>query len=343
MGCDGGLDWLLEEDNPPVRLMTLTQLLRRDEDDDDVRTARASLMDYSVTQAILAHHREVWESGPRQFWSYQGKHWNTVFLGQFLANGRDSRLTQGLQELAGVVWPNCGAPCMAACMLRALKRLGYGEHPEVVRGNEALARSVLEDGGITCQYMASSLLSRCYMALPKLLLCFTELAEETRSRVLQDATTWITRGLTDHQVFVYAPENRKDWDAVRPKPRTKGDVPEGETRASWVAKAREQYIAERGLGGLQPKPSWTRFGFPLNYNSDILEAMFALALANAPMSPSLERPLQVIKNKQTPNSRWLMDRSLNGKMWADVEAKGMPSKWITLFAMIVLDHFGEGR
>jgi hypothetical protein len=26
-------------------------------------------------------------------------------------------------------------------------------------------------------------------------------------------------------------------------------------------------------------------------------------------------------------------------MWADVEVKGQPSKWITYFALLVLDHF----
>jgi hypothetical protein len=28
-------------------------------------------------------------------------------------------------------------------------------------------------------------------------------------------------------------------------------------------------------------------------------------------------------------------------MWADVEVKGQPSKWITLHALIVLDHFSR--
>jgi hypothetical protein len=28
-----------------------------------------------------------------------------------------------------------------------------------------------------------------------------------------------------------------------------------------------------------------------------------------------------------------MTYSLNGKMWVDIEAKGMPSKWITLRAL----------
>jgi hypothetical protein len=69
--------------------------------------------------------------------------------------------------------------------------------------------------------------------------------------------------------------------------------------------------------------------------------MTALALVGAPMSEGLAKPLQVIKDKRTADGVWLMDRSLNGQMWADVETKGQPSKWITLFASIVLDHFGQ--
>ncbi len=39
------------------------------------------------------------------------------------------------------------------------------------------------------------------------------------------------------------------------------------------------------------------------------------------------------------NGRWKLDDSLNGKMLADIERKGKPSKWITLRAMTVLQHF----
>jgi hypothetical protein len=36
-----------------------------------------------------------------------------------------------------------------------------------------------------------------------------------------------------------------------------------------------------------------------------------------------------------------MRNSLNGKMYGDVEAKGRPSKWITLRALQVLEHFSD--
>jgi hypothetical protein len=37
--------------------------------------------------------------------------------------------------------------------------------------------------------------------------------------------------------------------------------------------------------------------------------------------------------------RWTMRSSHNGKMIADVETKGAPSKWLTLRALQVLSHF----
>ena len=85
--------------------------------------------------------------------------------------------------------------------------------------------------------------------------------------------------------------------------------------------------------------SVNRFGFPLNYNSDALEAMVALVTVDAPASEALDKPLQLIRDKRTADGVWRMDKSLNGQMWTDVEVKGEPSKWITYFALLVLDHF----
>jgi hypothetical protein len=47
--------WLLEENNPPVRFLTLKNLLNCPPDDRDLNDARLHLMDYSVTQGILDH------------------------------------------------------------------------------------------------------------------------------------------------------------------------------------------------------------------------------------------------------------------------------------------------
>jgi hypothetical protein len=40
------------------------------------------------------------------------------------------------------------------------------------------------------------------------------------------------------------------------------------------------------------------------------------------------------------DGRWAMRHSYKGKMWADVEARGKPSKWVTLRARRVLKRMG---
>ena len=99
MNREAILCWLLEENNPPVRLLTLTRLLHRPDTDAEVQDARAQLMTYSVTQGILAHSEEIWQPNPRSFWSYKGKLWNTTYLGHFLADGQDPRIAPGVQAL----------------------------------------------------------------------------------------------------------------------------------------------------------------------------------------------------------------------------------------------------
>ncbi|MCU0520428.1 MAG: hypothetical protein MUF84_07045 [Anaerolineae bacterium] len=341
---DAVLSWLLQEDNPPVRLLTLTRLLQRPETDPEAQDARSRLMTYSVTQEILSHSDEIWASGPRMAWSFRGKLWNTVYLGYFMADGHDPRIAPGVGALLSQRWVHDDFGCYVASGLTAFRRLGYGSHPAVIEGTEALAQRVLDDGGLTCMGMNNSLMPGCYMALPKLLLCFGEVPPEERSPAVQHAIDWIVKELVDHQVYLYLPTNEKAWDEVRPRSRRKADAPPGETPESWRDKEKARFIAEHGLGKLQPKEIWTRFGFPLNYNSDILEAMVALATVGAPMSEKLEKPLQVIRDKRTKDGTWLMEKSLNRQMWADVETKGKPSKWITYRALLVLSHFaGEDQ
>lgn len=345
MDKDTILDWLLQENNPPVRLLTLTRLLHRPEMDVEVQDTRASLMTYSVTQGILAHGEQFWQDDNQAYAKYTGKYWQVIFLGQFLADGRDPRIAGGVHDLLSHrKWVNkwSGGQCLTANLLAAFRRLGYGTHPVVVEETEALAERILADQGIQCEAMSYSLLSHCYMALPKLLICFGEVPPDERSPAVRGAIEWIAQTLSAQQVYIYVPGNRKVWqEEVLAHTPKRADLPPGETVKGWIVDQRPRFLAEHGLGGREPKSGWTQFGFPLNYNSDILEAMLALATVGTPMSKALEKPLQVIRDKHTADGVWILDKSFNGQMWADVEMKGRPSKWLTLFALIVLEHFAS--
>jgi len=338
---DAALKWLLEPDNPPVRYLTLTNLLGRPAGDREVRAARAKLRDYELSRAILARTAEFLdEDDDHAYWKYTGKYWQLIFLGQFLA-GQDPRITPLADRiLAKTTWvTGTGGQCLTANILAALSRLGYGAHPVVEEQREALARRISAQGGIQCAVMDYSLLPRCYMAQPKLLLCFAQVPPEKRSPAIRAAIRLLVDSLLENEVFVYVPGNRKAWQRILERQPKAASLPKGQTVKGWIARARQSFLSEQGLGEREAKAGWLKFGFPLHYNSDALEAMYALAQLGAPYSPRLEKALLAIERKRSPDGRWTLENSLNGKMLVDVEAKGEPSKWLTFLGRYVLQCY----
>ena len=337
------LEWLLQPENPPVRYLTLTNLLHKPPESAEVRRTKDRVMDYSVTQEILRHAGEFAREGEERAYSkYNGKYWQLIFLGQFLADGEDPRISGwagGILDKRS--WVNrTGGQCLTANLLAAFRRLGYGDHPVVAQETENLAKRVLDDGGIRCAVMDYSLLSRCHMAQPKLLLCFSPIPQKKRTAAVSSAIRILVKNLLDTEVFVYVPGHHREWQDVIAHPPKRDELGKSMTVKGWIAGERERFLKSRGIGDRRPKQGWLKFGFPLHYNSDILEAMYSLALLGVPMSAQLEKPFEVIRQKMTKEGTWILENSLNGKMLADVEQKGKPSKWLTFFGHQVLQHFG---
>jgi hypothetical protein len=86
--------------------------------------------------------------------------------------------------------------------------------------------------------------------------------------------------------------------------------------------------------------AWFKLGFPLSYWSDILETVTNLVDLGFAGDQRLAPALQWIAARQDGQGRWKLENSLNGRMWADIEAKGRPSKWITLRALRVFKKVG---
>ncbi len=339
--CQQVLDWLLEQDNPPVRFLTLTRLLHEGPRSKAVREAKARLMDYPVTRRILRHAPDLWKGDDRALWKYDGKYWQLIFLGQFLADGKDPSIAEGVRAvLDRRSWVTTKRDCcLAANLLAGISQLGYGSDPIVREEMEALAERFLDAGGIACSYMNYSLLPHCYMAEPKYLLCFGQIPTAERSRRMTAAIERLVHDLVQNEVFVYMPDCRKEWEKqIESRPR-RGELAAGETVKDWVAVRRREFYARRGEIPRKPKPGWLKFGFPLHYNSDVLEALYALAFVSTPRSPELEKALEVVRARRTEAGTWNLDKSMNGKMLVDVEEPGKPSKWLTYRALYVLNHF----
>ena len=87
-------------------------------------------------------------------------------------------------------------------------------------------------------------------------------------------------------------------------------------------------------------PPFSYFAFPNWWHYDILRALDFLRRAGTKPDPRMNEALDIVRSKQQPDGRWLLDVLYPGDALIDFgEKQGQPSRWITLKALRVLKHF----
>jgi hypothetical protein len=120
------------------------------------------------------------------------------------------------------------------------------------------------------------------------------------------------------------------------KQRTQGVNDTIENAAEYLLK---HYIQKRSHDlSRVSKPGWLKFGFPLMYNTDVLEILGILTGLGYRDS-RMQEALELLISKQDEQGRWKLESTYNGRFQVNIEQKGKPSKWITLNALRVLKGF----
>jgi hypothetical protein len=333
--------WLLEENAPGVAYLARCRLLDEDPASRKMKSLRRRCNEYPPVVRMLDRLDEALEA--RNYKKYEGGHWTLIFLAEMQADGRDKRVRKLADHVLSTQLPNggfstSGEPqyeivCLTANILRSLVYFGYGEDGRVVRGYRRLIERIVPHSGVPCIVMDYVLHALCKMTLPQTLRCLAVAPLGVPKRKLKESRDLLVGQLLAIRVYRYVRPDAKAYYAALEK-RPKG-MKIRDFKARWLAKHK---VSEEDL---LPKPGWLRFGFPRHYNPDLLEATLALAELGVKHTSLLDDALDHIEKKRGKDGRWRLDDSLNGKMLANIEQKGKPSKWVTLRAMIVLKHFGR--
>ncbi len=319
------LPWLLEpdEDNPGVRYFALRDLLDRSPDDPDVTDAQAAVMRAGpVPPALNAQHVDgYWvKPGPGYSPKYRGTLWQIIFLAQLGADGQDDRMQNAVEYAFAHAQTESGAfsvngrpgqaiHCLWGNMVRALLELGHWGDQRLDGAIDKLARSITGDdygryyrGGL----QAPGFVCSANYGLP----CAWGAVRAlwALNRVPSDGRTpAVEAGIDTCTEFLLC------YDVAR------ADYPYRERINS----------------------SWFKFGYPLGYVTDVLLNLEALIEAGCGGDPRLGQAVDLVLSKQDKDGRWRLEYGYHGKMWADVENKGQPSKWVTLRALRVVKGFRE--
>ena len=321
------LPWLLEHDpqNPGVRYLALRELSSLPEDAPEVLEARAAVMRTGPVPAILdAQYPAGYWVKPGSGYSpkYRSTVWQIMFLAELGANPADEadeyiRVRRGCEYLLshGIAAngafsalqrpvPSGTIHCLNGNMLYALLRLGYAGDPRVQAALDWQAHAITGEG--KGQYLRSGTSGPGFAC---------------------SANAGLPCGWG-------AVKAMKALAAVPPDARTPAIGRAVEAGAAFLL-SRDPAVADYPYVE-RVSSTWFKFGFPLSYWSDVLEVAAVLVDLGYGDDPRLTSALRLILGKQDERGRWRLENALNGKMWADVEQKGQPSKWVTLRALRAL-------
>lgn len=305
------LDWLLEEDQPSIRYLALTQLLDRPEDDPEVRAAKALIPTKGWAADILAQqHAEGWWVSGERFYvpKYLSTNWMLLILADLGLTRDDPRIERACEQWIerfatedggfGADGAKKGHLCIVGNTARALIRFGYADHPRVRSALEWLVAHRDKNGGWSCFGSGRNL------------------------------DSW--EGLSAFAVYP-----RQKWTG-------------GVKRA--VEDAAEFFLQrELHRQGARYEP-WYRFHYPVHYYYDVLVGLDLLTALGYGDDPRLEFAVSLLREKRRSDGRWNLDavhpervrrivRAMLDIEWATpfaLEEPGQSSKIITLRALIVL-------
>lgn len=336
-------DWLLSEENPAVAALMRWELLSEDRSP-TLEALWARRNEYAPVARILELMAEdgSWAPPPRDYAKYGGSLWQIHFLGELSASGDDERVKRAAEyafsrQLPDGSWSCSNArqygsiPCLTANVGRALARLGFERDERVIAALAHCVGLYRELGVIGCrELLGYQLNGYCHMLTPKLLLFLAEVPSDAWPDGAEELREKCIAKLRDKSIFRSLPEEAREFQEATYK------MPAAERLAS-----RDRFLGEHPTLHYKEKPGWLKFGYPLTYNSDVLEALYALALHDEPMRKEYAEAFAIVRDAADEEMRWTLKTSFNGKMLADVEKRGQPSRWLTLRALLVMQHFAE--
>lgn len=317
------LEWLLGAENPSVRFWTLQQLEDKPEGHPDVQEAQDIMMSSPCVKAILEAQK-----GEGQWANY-----NDMYLPKYTATTHTLLI---LAELGAKRTPDIEKAIEHLFMFQRNSGHFLKDLPKTEKGKDSIVKDgCCIDGNILFYLIHFGYLSDA--RTEKLI----DFQVEYHS---DDVGGWKCRAFPIVKNTVF-PENCymggvKMLRALAkiPKAQRSGDLDR-------IINQEVEIILENGIfrylrkpdGSRKEKAGWKRFGFPLFYQSDVLEVLDILTELGVKDQRMQDSADLVIGSQQ--DGRWLLKNTYNGKMFCEIDEKNKPSKWITLRAARVLKRY----
>ena len=345
------IKWLLEEENPSVRYFTLNDLL--DRDDLERQPAKSAITNSKIITKIFAQQKPegYWEDPESPYLpKYKASYWTIMILGQLGIDRFDERARRACEYIFRFQHDDGGftaetgktarrqydwhrqrgkkmplfkewvssfireqqLSCLTGNIVAALIRLGYADDSRLKKALNWLVEVQNRDGDWLCPYWKAHIKDThgCFFGTICPIEAFSEVPGNNLTEGMKQTVKSGAEFLLMHRLYQ---SDHHDFKVI--------------------------------------KPSWLKFGFPQSFGYDILRGLNVLTklgYANDNLSACrhaqaerLNDATDILLKKRPKNGTWILESSPVGRMQANIEPVGKPSKWLTLTALKVLKRLNK--
>ena len=317
--------WLLDGDDPSVRYFTLTGLLGEATDSAAAVAARREIMTTGVVPIILAAQGEDGHFGDRERFyvaKYTGTVWQLLILAELGADGADERVRRACEAILR----DAQDPESGGFSVNRGKKAGGGLHSSVIpclTGN--LTFSLIRLGMLDDRRVRHAI---DWIATYQR---FDDAEGDAPAGWPYDRLEMCWGRHTCHMGAVKALKALAEISPGHRSPAVERTLSDGAEYLLRHHVHRRSHDLTR-----DSKPGWRRLGFPLMYQTDVLEILGILTRLGY-RDERMREALDLVAGKADAQGRWKLESTFNDRFLVPIEAKRAPSRWITLCALQVLE------
>ena len=312
------VDWLLEENEPSVRYLTLTSLLGHPTDSLDAKNAKAKIAKSDRVMALFDGQQADGGFGCHPYEKWIGAHWRLPYLAELALPQSDKRASKAIENV--LAW------------------LTGDHHKKHIRLLNGLTRRCASQEG-------NALIACCHFGL----------AGDPRVTYLVDsliAWQWPDGGWNCDKTKE-AHHSSFHESVIPMRGLVAYHLATGHKQSLVAAKKTGEFMLRHRLfrsesTGAIIEPKWLCLHYPMYWHYDILQGLSSILELGKIKDPRTAAALDIIEQKRLPDGRWKTD----GYYWKSINSKGpyrspvdwwrgQPNKMLTLNALLVLKASGR--
>lgn len=337
------INWLLEENNPSVRYLTMRDLLGKKENSFEIIKVKSQILYSPVITKIFAKQntKGYWLDKDSSYLpKYKASYWTIMLLGQLGLDRNDARVAKACEYIFKFQHEEGG-------FVSRSKQDLVKEYNWRIRKRKKLPDFNIWVKEAIRQQQLSCLTGNICTALIRL-----GYQDDVR---VKKALEWLVKiqfqdgGWLCPYWTAHVKDKHGCFDGTICPLEAFSEVP-AENRSQEMQAAIEKgaefllmhrlYRADHHNNKIMNK-AWLTFSFPWFHNYNILRGLDILTKLGYSRDKRIDDAKKILLDKQQKDGKWILENSPNGRMQVNIESKGKPSKWITLIALRVLNRLGK--